>query len=117
MTGEEFVQSMKVCTNPECVDFGKYILPSDALFCPRCGQKLKDSRESNFENNIFADNDISDLLFPVHGVTLGKTTIQDVNQQYLKFGFGDLSPNEYNPNDNVCFYTLPDNDLLVCMKL
>ena len=32
----------KACTNKECRDFGKYILPLEAKFCPRCGEKIEE---------------------------------------------------------------------------
>lgn len=57
VTGKEIVQSLKACTNVECADFDKHILPAEALFCPRCGQKLdvenvtQESGESIFKVN------------------------------------------------------------------
>lgn len=40
VTGKEIVQSKKACTNPECIDFEKYILPFEAKYCPKCGQEV-----------------------------------------------------------------------------
>ena len=42
----------KACTNKECRDFGKYILPLEAKFCPRCGFKInfKESRYDIIES-------------------------------------------------------------------
>ena len=40
-TGEEIVLQFKACTNEDCPDYGKYILPLDANFCPRCGQPIQ----------------------------------------------------------------------------
>ena len=57
VTGKEIVQSLKACTNVECADFDKHILPAEASFCPRCGQKLdvenltQESGESIFKVN------------------------------------------------------------------
>lgn len=31
---------LKACTNSECENFGKYILPADAKFCLKCGKPL-----------------------------------------------------------------------------
>ena len=36
----------KACTNQECRDFGKYILPLEAKFCPRCGKEIEGQKGS-----------------------------------------------------------------------
>ena len=41
----------KACTNKECRDFGKYILPLEAKFCPRCGQMIKGQESSEEKKN------------------------------------------------------------------
>ena len=43
-TGKEIDahHGMKACANPECPDCGKYILPAEAKFCPRCGRPISD---------------------------------------------------------------------------
>ena len=40
-TGLEIVPQFKACTNEDCPDYGKYILPLEAKFCPRCGQPIR----------------------------------------------------------------------------
>ena len=40
-TGEEIVSQFKACTNEDCPDYGKHILPLEAKFCPRCGQPIQ----------------------------------------------------------------------------
>lgn len=41
ITGAKLEPQKKACTNEECCDFGKYILPPEANFCPRCGHKIE----------------------------------------------------------------------------
>ena len=41
ITGQEIVPQFKACTNKDCPDYGKYILPLEAKFCPRCGQQIQ----------------------------------------------------------------------------
>lgn len=31
------------CTNPGCTAYGKYVLPSEAKFCPRCGTQIAET--------------------------------------------------------------------------
>lgn len=33
----------QACSNPDCPEYGKYILPAEAKFCPRCGKPLATS--------------------------------------------------------------------------
>ena len=40
-TGLEIVPQFKACTNKDCPDCGKYILPLEAKFCPRCGKPIQ----------------------------------------------------------------------------
>ena len=42
---------LKACTNEECRDYGKRILPMEAKFCPRCGQMIKGQESSEEEKN------------------------------------------------------------------
>jgi len=41
ITGGEIVPQFKACTNKDCPDYGEYILPLEAKFCPRCGQQIQ----------------------------------------------------------------------------
>lgn len=59
--------NQKACTNKECVDFGKYVLPLDSKYCPTCGSK------------IGGDTEIVTVLKSFHNITLGETNIYDVD--------------------------------------
>lgn len=61
MTGQRIVPQFKACTNEQCPDFGKYILPLDSRFCPRCGHPI--GGHSEF---VSMDSDI--LEFEVENV-------------------------------------------------
>ena len=41
ITGQKIEPQFKACTNEDCPDFGKYILPLDAKYCPRCGKPIQ----------------------------------------------------------------------------
>ena len=43
---------LKACTNKDCPDFGKRILPAEAKFCPRCGKPMSDINEDVEEQNV-----------------------------------------------------------------
>ena len=51
-TGEEIVLQFKACTNEDCSDYGKYILPLEARFCPKCGEAISDVDEDVEEDNV-----------------------------------------------------------------
>lgn len=40
-TGERIEPQLKACTNKDCPDYGKSILPLEAKFCPRCGKQIQ----------------------------------------------------------------------------
>lgn len=101
VTGKEIVQSMKACTNPKCVDLGKYILPVDAMFCPRCGQKIscpklsemsqingrKCKNTNNSKRVAHKNNNITNVLdafFPIDGFYIGRTTLEDARKLWGK---------------------------------
>ena len=49
--GSKLKLQLKACTNSECRDYGKYILPLEAKFCPRCGEKIKGQESSKEGKN------------------------------------------------------------------
>lgn len=63
------------CINPECKDYGRYVLPKEAKFCPKCGFKIKRNEEP-------CDCEISvmDALFPIWGIKLGETNVDAVEE-------------------------------------
>lgn len=51
ITGVKLEPQKKACTNEECCDYGKYILPPEANFCPRCGHKIERQESSGEGKN------------------------------------------------------------------
>ena len=47
-TGQPIPQ-LKACTNSDCPNHGKHILPLDAKFCPRCGSPLESVEEEELQ--------------------------------------------------------------------
>ena len=45
------LEFLKACSNEECPDYGKAILPQEAKFCPRCGEKIDNKKERTGEIN------------------------------------------------------------------
>ncbi|MBM6673797.1 BspA family leucine-rich repeat surface protein [Marseilla massiliensis] len=43
ITGQRIEPQFKACTNEDCPDFGKHILPLEAKFCPCCGRPIQES--------------------------------------------------------------------------
>ena len=64
------ISQLKACTNPDCPDFGKHILPLDAKFCPRCGHKC--------ENTVLCDNNTFSICS--YKIVLGKTTVAELEE-------------------------------------
>ena len=80
ITTKEIALPMISCSNPECVNLGKYILPIEARFCPKCGRRLVNEL---YEWERHCDNcaRVIDTFFPVLGkFNLGKTTIEEVEK-------------------------------------
>ena len=50
-TAKEIVPQLKACTNADCPDYGKQILPLEAKFCPRCGKPIGSATKANSEAN------------------------------------------------------------------
>lgn len=72
-TAKQLSPQLRACTNAQCVDFGKYILPLESKFCPSCGMKL----------NKQEDDDSTLLSF--FNIKLGKTNIYDIDtDEYVK---------------------------------
>lgn len=115
VTGKEIQQSFKACTNQECVDFNKHILPPDALFCPRCGWKIINGQGNShqYESQNRTTVHDTDALFPLHGVILGKTSVNEMRRQNV----------EYDEDDNsitiaeATFVTYPNDDVFMAVEV
>lgn len=55
MTGQSIAPQFKACSNKQCRDYGKYILPLVSKFCPSCGKPL-DAQTSEEPNSTTANN-------------------------------------------------------------
>lgn len=51
VTGQRLVPQFKACSNDQCLDYGKYILPLDSKFCPSCGSPLGGSADETDNTN------------------------------------------------------------------
>lgn len=85
----------KCCTNSECSEFGKYILPLDSIFCPTCGEKIKQTERSK-------DNPVSQKQsIQSNSITLSKVDRQiEIKVKEIiadKLGV-DISELTYNAN-------------------
>ena len=54
-TGKTIETQFKSCSNRNCLDFGKYILPIDSKFCPTCGFELFESHRREAKNRVTND--------------------------------------------------------------
>ncbi len=82
VTGQSIAPQFKACTNEQCSDFGKYILPLDSRFCPRCGHPVGGiSEPAGMDSDIleFEVEDVSfKMIFVEHGsFTMGATPEQE----------------------------------------
>ena len=48
-TGKKLISQLKACTYKQCLDYGKYVLPSDSKFCPTCGSVIENEVEPYME--------------------------------------------------------------------
>ena len=93
-TGEEIRPSMQSCPNPDCVNYRKNVLPMSYQYCDECGILLnKEVPPSNMKNSnvtsVFNKNTVVDdnalikdwsNLFPVYGISLGRSSIVEIAQ-------------------------------------
>ena len=80
-------QSNLACTNPKCEAYNKYVLPSEAKFCPKCGSKIIQKEKTH------SDISIVDALFPVWGIKLGETkvdTVEEYRSRIIELNDGQL---------------------------
>lgn len=73
-TGKKLISHFKACTYKQCLDYGKYVLPSDSKFCPTCGSVIENEVEPYMEFLSF------------YHIILGKNNIYDIDtNKYEKF--------------------------------
>ena len=71
VTGNK-LELLKACTNEDCPDYGKHILPLEAKFCPRCGSPIKGANyEISYESgsNSIEGHEYVDLGLSVKWAT------------------------------------------------
>ena len=82
VTGQRIAPQFKACINNQCPGFGKYILPLDSRFCPRCGHPVGGSSESVSMDSAILEFEVEDVSFKMilveHGsFTMGATSEQE----------------------------------------
>lgn len=60
VTGQRIAPQFKACTNEQCPDYGKYILPLDSRFCPSCGKAL-DNQIDEISVNVLPTPHVDNL--------------------------------------------------------
>ena len=71
-TGKAIDNQFNACTNEKCPDFGKYILPLDSKFCPKCGSPIKASEQIYTTTNRGDDT----IIFKVNGVSFSMIKVE-----------------------------------------
>ena len=71
--GAKLEPQLKACTNKDCPDYGKAILPAEAKFCPRCGYAIGGYVSNNNERNVVA---MDKEVFTVEGVSFTMIAVQ-----------------------------------------
>ena len=82
---------MKACSNPDCPDCGKYILPAEAKYCPRCGRPISDYGKA-VESVRSCDSRIVMVCSGAAYIEVGKERDQKIR---LKEGENVISVNDY----------------------
>ena len=71
--GAKLEPQLKSCTNKDCPDYGKAILPAEAKFCPCCGYAIGGYVSNNNERNVVA---MDKEVFTVEGVSFTMIAVQ-----------------------------------------
>lgn len=72
-TAKAIETQLKACTNKNCPDCGKFILPIDSKFCPTCG------------SSVIGKSDSSEVFLSFFDIVLGETNIYDIDaDEYVK---------------------------------
>lgn len=109
-TGKEIERDEEFlgCSNIECPDFGKRVLPLDSKFCPTCGAAVSSEKDAL---SLFLQK-LKDGVVDYGGIVLGKTKIGELRR--LGFRKSDESEKNYYVFDNdennsvcvVCNYSM-----------
>lgn len=101
--GKEIEQNEEFlgCSNIECPDFGKRVLPLDSKFCPTCGAAVSSEKNAL---SLFLQK-LKDGVVDYGGIVLGRTKIGDLRR--LGFRKSDESKKFFyvfdnDENDSVC---------------
>ena len=61
--GQKIAPQFKACSNEQCSDYGKYILPLDSSFCPSCGHPIGGFSESSSMDSDILEFEVEDVSF------------------------------------------------------
>lgn len=75
ITGKKISQLI-ACTNKQCLDYGKHILPADSKFCPICG-KMINKYQRRINNSKYSRKKHQGTNKPVCNPTTAKLTIEN----------------------------------------
>ena len=110
---EPLKPQLKACTNEDCPDSGKHILPAEAKFCPRCGRAIKGaSNEISYESgsNSKGGHEYVDLGLSVKWATcnVGATQPHEYGDY---FAWGETYTKDEYYTDNSDTYEIDMEDI------
>lgn len=76
-------RQFKACTNWQCLNFRKYILPSEAKYCPICGHAINDKKSVD-------EQVASNLLAIIGGLQQYKKKCKEIPRHKGKYQFVDI---------------------------
>lgn len=83
VTGKK-MESLKACSNPKCLEYGKHLLPTDSLFCPKCGHELEEVTTPSYVFNprkrMSSVEDFQHGNIIVDGIVLGLTPASELKK-------------------------------------
>ena len=90
------------CSNIECPDFGKRVLPLDSKFCPTCGAAVSSEKNAL---SLFLQK-LKDGVVDYGGIVLGRTKIGDLR----RLGFRKSDDSKKN-----CYLFKNDENVSACL--
>ena len=100
--GAKLEPQLKACSNKDCPDYGKAILPAEAKFCPRCGYAIGGYVSNNNERNVVA---MDKEVFTVEGVSFTMIAVQGGT---YTMGSSDNDPDAYDDENPAHKETVSD---------